>query len=102
MDTTLSAIANEAAVATARLYNDMIRDILDKALGPNGWTMTEVPILGELREVRRGVTEVFWLGHHLATIRERGELSAQEGEPATITRTIRYEVEQHVIDRQAR
>lgn len=101
MDTALSKIAHDAAVATARLHVDMIKSILNKALGTDGWTMADVPIHAELRKVREGVTEVFWLNRNLATIREQGELSQQEGEHLTVRRTTRYEIEHHVIDRPA-
>jgi hypothetical protein len=86
----------KAALASARLYDDIIRSILDKALGPTGWTMADVPQLGQILQDQKGVTRVFWDGRHLATIRQRDEMS-ETVEPMSMKWRRIYEVDYHVV-----
>ena len=96
MDDLIRPIANQAAKRMAGLYDDIIRGILDKALGPDGWTMADVPQLGQILQNPEGVTWVVWDGRHLATIRLHEERK-ESTDPFTLRWERTYRVEQHVV-----
>lgn len=93
--TEIFGVASQAAKEAARLYDGIIRDVLDKALGKGGWTMADLGRRGRLLGLREGVTHVLWDDRHLATIRQQDEL-VESSEPLTIRWSRKYEVEQHI------
>ena len=67
MEMRFRTISNEAAREAAKVFDSAVRQVLDKALGADGWTLADVPNHGELRE-RANRVEVLWDGKLLATI----------------------------------
>jgi hypothetical protein len=95
MDIRFQTINNEAARATAKVYDSAVRGILDKALGAGNWTLSDVPIRGELREHANRV-DVLWDGRKLATIHRHQRWEETTSAPGcrwTMTLSVRQHVE---------
>jgi hypothetical protein len=67
MQIQFQTISNEAARHAASSLDSAVRRILNTALGHGNWTLSDVPIHGELRQYGNSL-EVLWDGRKLATI----------------------------------
>jgi len=100
MQIQFQTIGHEAARKAAMVFDSAVRGILDKTLGPDGWTLADVPNHGELRE-HASYTDLLWDGRLLATI-HRSQLWEDVDDPAgdpsgrCIRWTLRLRVQMHV------
>ena len=94
MNIQFQTISDEAARHVAKVFDSAVRGILDKALGPDGWTLADVPNHGELRE-HANRAEVLWDGKLLATI-HRHQRWEETTSPPGYRWTMTLVVQQHV------
>ena len=100
MDLQFQSVVNRASSEAARVFDSAVREVLDKALGPNGWTLADIPRRGELRECPVFI-DVLWDGRLLATIHRSqlwGNVNEPTGDPPgrCIRWTLRLRVQMHV------
>ena len=94
MNIVFQAIGNEAAREAAKVFDSAVRGSLDKALGPDGWTLADVPNHGELREHANRI-DVRWDGKLLATIHRHQRWERTTSAPGC-SWTMTLAVQQHV------
>lgn len=100
MDFQFQSVGNRASSEAARVFDSVVREVLGEALGPNGWTLADVPKRGEFNESPAWV-DVLWDGRLLARI-HRCQLWEYVDDPAgdpsgrCIRWTLRLRVQQHV------
>lgn len=90
MDDPITTKATKLAEAAYSRRDKALKMILDRALGPDGWTLKQVPEMCHFVERPLQETEVWWGGVLVGTITEARLAQGRPGDPGRMVLLVGY------------